>query len=461
VDDVELILSAGASEAPPLEGGAVGAGGRHGCQTMLFSATLPTWVANVANKFLKADRKTIDLVGNSTIKASMTVKHLLMHCQWTERTALIADTIRARASGGSSARVIVFTETKKDAQEVSEHLQAALPGSGARALHGDIPQATREKTLADFRSGRFQVLVATDVAARGLDINGIVLVVQCEPPRDPETYIHRSGRTGRAGASGVCVTFCTPRNADAVPHIERKAGIKFERVGAPQQADLVSAAAEQAAAAVRAVAPGAAELFRATAAELLADEGAEPEAVLAAALAKIAGHTTVTYRSLLTSHADATTLLFVTGEDVTVQTATYVWNFLRARLAEELVSEVKRVMLLADGHGAVFDVPAAMTDTFLACAAKGGGPKVTLTVAKELPDLQQRPPTPGFGSPQGGRGYGGFSAGRGGFGGGGRGGSFGGRGGSSFGRGGGSFGGRGGGSFGGRGRSSFGGRGRT
>ena len=458
MDDVELILSAGASEAPPLEGGVPGAGGRAGCQTMLFSATLPTWVANVANRFLKADRKTIDLVGSSTIKASMTVKHLLMHCQWTERTALIADTIRARAAGGPSARVIVFTETKKDAQEVSEHLQSALPGAGARALHGDIPQATREKTLADFRAGRFQVLVATDVAARGLDINGIVLVVQCEPPRDPETYIHRSGRTGRAGASGTCITFCTPRNADAVPHIERKAGVKFERVGAPQQADLVSAAAEQAAEAVRAVAPGAAELFRATAAELLAEEGAEPEAVLAAALAKIAGHTTVTHRSLLTSHADAVTLLFVTGPDVTVQTPTYVWNFLRARLAEELVSEVKRVMLLADGHGAVFDVPAAKVDDFLACAATGGGPKVAITIAKELPDLQVRPPTPGFGSPQGGRGFGSFNAGRGGYalgrsGGGGRfsGGSGGGR----------SFGGRsGGGSFG-RGRGGFGGRGRT
>ena len=73
--------------------------------------------------------------------------------------------------------MIVFTDTKKDAQEISEHLQTALR-TGARALHGDIPQATREKTLADFRAGKFQVLVATDVAARGLDINNITLVVQ-------------------------------------------------------------------------------------------------------------------------------------------------------------------------------------------------------------------------------------------------------------------------------------------
>lgn len=182
--------------------------GRAGCQTLLFSATLPEWVADVARRFLHPERVTVDLVGSSVMKASQAVKHLLIHCHWQERTALIADIIKARAPG--DGKVIVFTETKKDAQEVSEHLQAALT-SNARALHGDIPQATREKTLGDFRSGKFQVLVATDVAARGLDINGIVLVIQVEPPRDPETYIHRSGRTGRAGATGTSVTFCTPR----------------------------------------------------------------------------------------------------------------------------------------------------------------------------------------------------------------------------------------------------------
>jgi ATP-dependent RNA helicase DDX21 len=128
VDDVEYILSAGASEAPPLEGAAAAAAapsGRSGCQTMLFSATLPSWVSNVANRFLSPGRQTIDLVGTSTMKAGTTVKHLLMHCQWTERASLIADTIRARAPGGGDARVIVFTETKKDAQEVR-----------ARALRG-------------------------------------------------------------------------------------------------------------------------------------------------------------------------------------------------------------------------------------------------------------------------------------------------------------------------------------
>ena len=97
--------------------------------------------------------------------------------------------------------MIVFTDTKKDAQEISEHLQTALR-TGARALHGDIPQATREKTLADFRAGKFQVLVATDVAARGLDINNITLV---DRRRD-----RGGGSGGGGGAPGVPTTTSTP-----------------------------------------------------------------------------------------------------------------------------------------------------------------------------------------------------------------------------------------------------------
>ena len=158
-------------------------------QTLLFSATLPEWVADVARRFLAPDRVTVDLVGEAKMKASAAIRHLLISCTWQERTQIVGDVIRARAGapggaaaapGGGDAKVIVFCETKKDAQDVCEHLSAAL-SSGARALHGDIPQASREKTLADFRQGKFQVLVATDVAARGLDVSGISLVVQVEP----------------------------------------------------------------------------------------------------------------------------------------------------------------------------------------------------------------------------------------------------------------------------------------
>lgn len=95
-----------------------------------------------------------------------------------------------------AGRTIVFSETKNDANELAAQLAET---TSARALHGDIAQAQREVVLRGFKGGKFTVLVATDVAARGLDIAAVELVIQTEPPKDYETYIHRSGRTGRAG----------------------------------------------------------------------------------------------------------------------------------------------------------------------------------------------------------------------------------------------------------------------
>lgn len=106
----------------------------------------------------------------------------------------------------------------------SSHVTFCVCPCISRALHGDIAQAQREATLAGFRSGKFSVLVATDVAARGLDINGVELIIQVEPPKDPEVYIHRSGRTGRAGHTGVCITLVGRKHEERIPYIEQKAG---------------------------------------------------------------------------------------------------------------------------------------------------------------------------------------------------------------------------------------------
>ena len=128
------------------------------------------------------------------------MQHLVLPCHWTQRSTIVADMIK---SHGAAGRSIVFTDTKKDANELTASLSE---NCGAMALHGDIPQNQREVTLAGFRSGKFPVLVATDVAARGLDISGVELVVQCEPPKDPETYIHRSG-----GQQFLHCQYCTHR----------------------------------------------------------------------------------------------------------------------------------------------------------------------------------------------------------------------------------------------------------
>ena len=124
------------------------------------------------------------------MQASTSVRHLVLPCHWSQRPQVVADLVKAY---GVCGRTIVFTDTKNDANDLAASLAET---TGARALHGDIPQSQREVTLAGFRDGRFSVLVATDVAARGLDIRAVELVVQTEPPKDPETYILRSGEAG-------------------------------------------------------------------------------------------------------------------------------------------------------------------------------------------------------------------------------------------------------------------------
>jgi len=439
VDDVEIILKSTAD-----------------VQTLLFSATLPSWVKDIAKRFLKPNYATIDLVGDEKQKASGAVQHMLLPCQWSDRVDLVCDVIRSKAPGGG--RTIVFCDTKRDCGELCDNLQKEIP-KGAKALHGDINQTQREVVLSAFRENKFQVLVATDVAARGLDISGVELVIQCEPPKDAETYIHRSGRTGRAGATGISVTLCTPRSEWSVPNIERKGGFKFIRIGPPQPAEMAKAAGKIAGEQIRKVHKGAAKLFMDVARDLLegedsdSEEGRDPVEVLAMAIAKLAGHGELRQRSLLTSHSGQTTLLFKAG-DVQIRTPTFVWNFLRQHMDENDL-QIRRLTLSEDNSCAVFDVPSELVDKFTSKSedASAGKARVTIEACEELPALSQRPQMDGggggggrgggrggnIGGRFGGRGTGyGSPAGRGGYG------SPGGRGGRGFARGGGRFGGRGG-----------------
>ncbi|KAL5707201.1 RNA helicase [Ranunculus cassubicifolius] len=250
VDDVELIL--GKVKDLNL------------VQTLLFSATLPSWVQNISKRFLKPNKKTADLVGNEKMKASANVRHIVLPCSSNARSQVIPDVISCYASGG---RTIIFTETKDSASEL-----AGLLPDDARALLGDIQQSTREVTLKGFRSCKFLTLVATNVAARGLDINDVQLIIQCEPPRDVEAYIHRSGRTGRAGNTGVAVMLYDPRRSN-ISRIERESGVKFEHVSAPQPADVAKAV-------------GVIPIFKSAAEDLLTSTGLSAVEVLAKALAK-------------------------------------------------------------------------------------------------------------------------------------------------------------------------------
>ncbi|KAG5533729.1 hypothetical protein RHGRI_027796 [Rhododendron griersonianum] len=389
VEDVELIL------------GKVEDAGK--VQTLLFSATLPDWVKQIATRFLKPHKKTVDLVGNEKMKASINVRHIIIPCSKSARSQLIPDIIRCYSSGGST---IIFTETKDSASELAD----LLPG--ARPLHGDIQQAQREVTLSGFRSGKFSTLVATNVAARGLDINDVQLIIQCEPPRDVEAYIHRSGRTGRAGNTGVAVMLCDPRRSN-ISKIERESGVKFEHLAAPQPSDLAKAAGSEAAETITQVSDGVIPIFKSAAEELLNTSGLSPVELLAKALAKTAGYTEIKSRSLLTSMENYVTVLLQAGRPIYTQS--FAYGVLRRFLPEEKVEALVGLALTADGNGAVFDVPTEDLDTFLSGQENAAG--VSLDVVKELPRLQQRDESRGgrFGS--GGWGGGRFSGGSGGRGG--------------------------------------------
>lgn len=203
-------------------------------QTLLFSATCPQWVYKVAKKYMKSRYEQVDLVGKMTQKAATTVEHLAIQCHWSQRPAVIGDVLQVYS--GSEGRAIIFCETKKNVTEMAmnPHIK-----QNAQCLHGDIAQSQREITLKGFREGSFKVLVATNVAARGLDIPEVDLVIQSSPPQDVESYIHRSGRTGRAGRTGICVCFYQPRERGQLRYVEQKAGITFKRVGVPSTMDLV------------------------------------------------------------------------------------------------------------------------------------------------------------------------------------------------------------------------------
>jgi ATP-dependent RNA helicase DDX21 len=222
---------------------------------------------------------------------------------------------------GKGGKSIVFTQTKRDADDVALAMGHFV---GCEALHGDITQSQREKTLNAFREGKFSVLVATDVAARGLDIPNVDLVchhclslsvkfylipmllavlihgtsltqvascggwqiIHYEIPNDPETFVHRSGRTGRAGKEGTAILMFTDRQLRTMRLIERDVGCKFERVGPPNAEDVMHASSEQATEVIRRVHPQLREVFMPTAELLLAQQG--PSA-LAAALAHLSG----------------------------------------------------------------------------------------------------------------------------------------------------------------------------
>ncbi len=156
-------------------------------------------------------------------------------------------------------------------------------------MHGDIAQNQREVTLKRFKEGKFSVLVATDVASRGLDIPNVDLVIQCEPPKEVETYIHRAGRTARAGKVGTCITFYTKKHQPMINMIEQRAGIKFKIIGIPQPEDVIKASSRDIIKNLSEVQDAVIPLFYDAADSLIKKYG-DPKKALCASLAYLSGH---------------------------------------------------------------------------------------------------------------------------------------------------------------------------
>ena len=193
-------------------------------QTLLFSATMPPEVEALARKYL---RKPLVVQVGRRSEAASTVTHAVYPVPRDKKTELLAELLKDEALDS----VLIFSRTKHGADRVVKHL--AGKGIAATAMHADKSQGERTRALDDFKSGKIRVLVATDIAQRGLDVSGISHVINYDVPQQPEDYVHRIGRTGRAAATGDAFTFMAPDEIAMVRTIERVIGQQIPRISVP------------------------------------------------------------------------------------------------------------------------------------------------------------------------------------------------------------------------------------
>ena len=204
-------------------------------QSLFFSATLPKEIAALASEFLRDPAKVAVAPVATTAER---VAQSVVHVDQAAKKAVLATIL----GGPDVSRAIVFTRTKHRADQVTRHLQAA--GIGAAAIHGNKSQNNRERALGGFKDGTTKVLVATDIAARGIDVDAVSHVVNFDLPDVPETYVHRIGRTARAGAEGQAIAFCS---ADEVANLRAIEKLIRQQVPVLQVAGNRSATAQEAA----------------------------------------------------------------------------------------------------------------------------------------------------------------------------------------------------------------------
>ncbi|KAL7584428.1 hypothetical protein Lser_V15G44808 [Lactuca serriola] len=357
-------------------------------QSMLFSATMPGWVQKLSRKYLKSPL-TIDLVGDQDEKLAEGIKLYAIQSTSTSKRSMLGDLVTVYAKGG---KTIIFTQTKRDADEVSLGLTSSIV---SEALHGDISQHQRERTLNGFRQGKFTVLVATDVASRGLDIPNVDLVIHYELPNDPETFVHRSGRTGRAGKEGKAILMYTNNQRRTVRSLEQDVGCKFEYISPPAVEDLLDSSVKQVIATLSCVHNDSIEFFTPTAQKLIDEKGTR---ALAAALAHMSGFSQPpSSRSLITHEKGWMTLQMTRDSESSLQgymSARTVTGFLSSVYATA-AGALGKIHVIADKkvQGAVFDLPEEIAKNLL---TKEMPPGTTITKINKLPVLEDNGPASDF-----------------------------------------------------------------
>ncbi len=197
--------------------------------TWLFSATMPPEIRNVSKRYMQQPKEiTVGKVNTANVNID--------HQYFITAAQHRYETLKRLIDFNPGMYGIIFTRTKADAQEISEKL--TREGYDIEALHGDLTQAQRNKVMSGFRDKTLQLLIATDVAARGIDVQGITHVINYELPDDIEVYTHRSGRTGRAGKTGVCMSIVHSREVGRIRQIERIVQAPFHKLEIPSGKDV-------------------------------------------------------------------------------------------------------------------------------------------------------------------------------------------------------------------------------
>lgn len=355
-------------------------------QTLLFSATTPPWIAKLVRTQLTKP-VTVDLVGAGSDKTSggrgagagdsgrlaETVTPKYVRVEERSRRAVLVDLLTVHG-GTKGVKAIVFCATKREADEVAA---AIAPHLSASALHGDVAQSERTLTLEAFRTGQLSILVATDVAARGLDIPNVDLVVHYDLPQEVESFLHRSGRTGRAGRKGTAVALVSRRDEARFVRILKEAhATHAQAMAPPSTAKVLECATLAAAGRLDNVDQPLKDRFQSAADAVLAAR--DPRDALAAALAALSGLVRVPEkRSLLTAESDLTTLVVRQSDRPYDESAGRAGRpvppgriYEAVRLALDLPASqdapVGRIRFLADGSA--FDLPKKLAERAMAAA---------------------------------------------------------------------------------------------